>query len=94
MATCTDLPISDPPRQVEAIRPTPKVTLSWTTAKLVPEALEVNLHVLEDERMIAWLGREKFVELCIHGTSGWQHGVSLGSGHTMSSRFLFVFCHV
>ena len=74
MAIHTNLPVS-----------APKVTLSWTSAKLVPEALEVNLHVLEDDRMISWLGRDKFVHLCIHGTSGWQTGVFF-------DPILFFFC--
>ena len=31
--------------------------VSWTTAILVPEALESNFHALEDNDMIKWLGR-------------------------------------
>lgn len=49
---------------------TPKISLPWTTTNLVPKAIRVNLHVLEDDRIISWLGRQKFVELCIHVTSG------------------------
>ena len=30
--------------------------VSWTTAILVPEALESNFHALEDNDMIKWLG--------------------------------------
>lgn len=51
--------------------------LSWTTAKLVPELLDYNFHVLEDDDMIRWLGRETFVHTCINGTLGWQDKVKL-----------------
>jgi hypothetical protein len=51
--------------------------LPWTTAKLVPELLEYNLHVLEDEDMIRWLGRESFVHTCINGPLGWQDKVNV-----------------
>jgi hypothetical protein len=47
-----------------------------TSAKLFPEAFAVDLHVLEDDYMIQSLERDKFVELCIHGSQGWQQGVS------------------
>ena len=76
MSTSPDLPLSVLRRTVKEPKSTPKMTLPWTTANLVPEALRANLHVLEDDRMISWLGRWKFVDLCIHGKSGWQDGVS------------------
>src|ERR1700737_574965 len=76
MSTSPDLPLSVLRRTVKEAKSTPKVTLPWTTANLVPEALRANLHVLEDDRMISWLGRRKFVDLCIHGKRGWQEGVS------------------
>ena len=76
MSTSTELPLSVLRRNSQGSKSTPKVALTWTTANLVPEALRVDLHVLEDDRMISWLGRKKFVDLCIHGTSGWQDGVS------------------
>lgn len=37
------------------------VPKKWTTVNLLPEALVVNLHVLEDEYMIRLLGMAKFV---------------------------------
>ena len=54
----------------------PKSARNKSGAKLLPEALAVDLHVLEDEDMIRSLGREKFVDLCIHGSQGFQEGVS------------------
>ena len=60
---------------MKIIKLAPKARHSWTTTNLVSEALDVNLHILEDECMISWLGRGKFVELC-NGTNGWQDGVS------------------
>lgn len=54
----------------------PKSSRHKTGANLLPEALAVDLHVLEDEDMIRSLGRPKFVELCIHGSQAWQEGVS------------------
>ena len=77
MSTSTDLPLLVLRRNSEGSKPTPKITLPWTTTNLVYEALHVNLHVLEDDRMTSWLQRKFFVELCIHGTNGWQDGVSL-----------------
>ena len=65
----------------------PKSSRHKSGAKLLPEALAVDLHVLEDEDMIMSLGREKFVELCIHGSQGWQDGVSAFT----YIPFLFVF---
>jgi hypothetical protein len=50
--------------------------VSWTTAKLVPEALKHSLHVVEDPTMIHLLGRAKFLELIVFGPVGWQKGVS------------------
>lgn len=38
--------------------------------------LVVDLHVLEDEDMIRSLEREKFVEMCLHGSQSWQQGVN------------------
>ncbi len=51
----------------------------WTAPRLVPKALAVDLCVLEDEEMIRSLGRDKFLELSIHGSQGWQQGVSVPS---------------
>jgi hypothetical protein len=51
--------------------------LPWTTAKLVPEALQQRLHVVEDPALIALLGRSKFVDMVVFGAPGWQHGVSI-----------------
>lgn len=51
--------------------------LPWTTAMLLPELLDYNFHVLEDEDMIRWLGRETFVHTCINGTLDWQDKVKL-----------------
>ena len=51
--------------------------LPGTTALLVPEVLEYNFHALEDEDMIRWLGRERFVDTCINGNLGWQDKVRL-----------------
>lgn len=53
-----------------------KFSKNKTGAKLLPEALAADLHVLEDEDMIRSLGRDKFVQLSIHGSQGWQEGVS------------------
>ena len=50
--------------------------VSWTTAKLVPEALQHRLHVLEDPPLIQILGRAKFVDMVVFGPLGWQQGVS------------------
>jgi hypothetical protein len=50
--------------------------VSWTTAKLVPEALKHSLHVVEDSAMIHLLGRAKFMELIVFSPVGWQEGVS------------------
>jgi hypothetical protein len=47
----------------------------WTTARLVQEALDVGLHVVEDPAMVKLLGRTKFVDLVVRGTVGWQEGV-------------------
>lgn len=49
--------------------------VSWTTTKLIPEALKQHLHVLEDPGMIKLLGRAKFMELVIFGNVGWQERV-------------------
>ena len=76
MSTSAELPLSVLRRNSEGSKSTPKVTLIWTTINLVHEALRVNLHVLEDDRMISWLGRKKLVDLCIYGTSGRKNGVS------------------
>ena len=59
--------------------------VSWTNARLVPEALEANFHALEDDDMIKWLGREVFVDTCINGPPGWQDNVS----HCVFSFFGF-----
>lgn len=49
----------------------------------------MNLHVVEDGEMIRWLGREKFVQLSIHGTLGWQIGVS---AHSYYQIGFFSYC--
>ena len=64
-----------------------------TSARLLPEALAVDWHVLEDDVMIQTLGREKFVELCIYGSQGWQQGVSTPS-HTFSNFFVLYCSYV
>jgi hypothetical protein len=56
-------------------------------AKLLPEVLAADLHVLEDEDMIKSLGRDKFVQLSIHDLQGWQQGVS-----TYSHNLLCCYC--
>jgi type III secretion system FlhB-like substrate exporter len=45
--------------------------VSWTTARLVVEALDHGLHVVEDPLMIKLLGRTKFVDLVVFGIVGW-----------------------
>ena len=47
----------------------------WTIAKLVQEALDLSLHVVEDPPMIKLLRCTKFVDLVVRGTVGWQEGV-------------------
>ena len=49
--------------------------MPWTTARLVQEALDIGLHVVEDPPMIKLLGRTKFVDLVVKDTVGWQEGV-------------------
>ena len=49
----------------------------WTTARLVQEALDLGLHVVEDPPMIKLLGRTKFVDMVVRGTVGWQEGVRI-----------------
>jgi hypothetical protein len=73
-----------------------KAPRKWTTANLLPEALAVDLYVLEDEIMIRSLGRDKFVQLSINGSQGWQHGVSVPSPFIVvpSCLHLCVFCVV
>ena len=44
--------------------------MSWTTARLVQEALDIGLHVVEDPPMIKLLGRTKFVDLVVKDTVG------------------------
>ena len=39
--------------------------VSWTTARLVAEALDHGLHMVEDPSTIKLLGHTKFVELVI-----------------------------
>ena len=68
-------------------KPAPKTARNKSAVKLIPKALAADLHVLEDEDLIRSLGREKFVELCRHGSQGWQEGVR---ALTFIS-FLFVF---
>ena len=52
-----------------------KAQVPWTTAKLVPEALQHNLHVVEDPPLMQLIGRAKFVDMVVFGVSGFQHGV-------------------
>ena len=59
-----------------AIKSKLNASLHWMTAILVSKGLATNLHILEDDHTILWLGKDMFVELSIHGTSGWQIGVS------------------
>ena len=35
----------------------------------VPKVVSAQLHALEDDCMISWLGKNKFVELSIHDTT-------------------------
>ena len=61
----------------------------WITARLVQEALDLGLHVVEVPPMIKLLGRTKFVDLVVRGTVGWQEGVrTLGTclWHTKAVR--------
>ena len=53
-----------------------KQQVHWTTANLVPEALQHRLYVVEDPTLIALLGRTKFVDMVVFGALGWQPGVS------------------
>ena len=70
-------------------KPAPKTAKNKSAVKLIPEALAADLHVLEDEDLIRSLGREKFVELCIHGSQGWQEGVRALT--FISFLFVFIF---
>ena len=76
MSTSPNLPLAALRRTVHERKSSSKVLLPWTTIILVPETLRANLHVLEDDRIVSWLGRRKFVELCIHDSSGWQDEVN------------------
>ena len=69
-----------------------KTTRNRTAARLLPEALAADWHVLEDEDMIKSLGREKFVELSVHGPQGWQPGVSTPSHNLFCCCLLPCFC--
>ena len=71
-----------------------KVSKKRSGAKLLPKALAVNLHVLEDEDMIRALGRDKFVQLSMHGSQGWQQGVSIHSHNLSYCYLLALFCFV
>ena len=72
-----------------------KAPKKCTTTNLLPEAFAVDLYILEDEDMIRALGRDKFVDLSIHGLQGWQHGVSALLEHSflscISPHFVFLF---
>lgn len=66
--------------------------VSWTSARLISEALESNFHALENDDMIKWLGKTTFVDTCINGTLGWQDKVrhcvfSLFGFSIVSSKF-------
>ena len=71
-----------------------KVSKNMSGMELLPEAFAVNLHVVKDKDMIRSLGRDKFVQLSIHGSQGWQQGVNTPS-HNLSYYFLLAcFCFV
>jgi hypothetical protein len=59
--------------------------VSWTTARLVPEALGLGFHALEDDDMIKWWGKAAFVDTYINGILGWQDKVR----HCVFSLFGF-----
>ena len=62
--------------------------MPWTTARLVQEALDIGLHVVEDPPMIKLLGRTKFVDLVVKGTVGWQEGVrTLNFSYTLKLAY-------
>lgn len=69
----------------------PKSARHKSGAKLLPEALAVDLHVVEDEDMIRSLGREKFVDLCINGKQGFQEGVSAFTYIPLLFMFIVLF---
>lgn len=46
--------------------------VSWIIARLVSEALDHCLRVLEDPQLIMLLKHVKFGEMVIFGTIGWQ----------------------
>lgn len=46
--------------------------ISQTKSRLVPEAPQSNIHAIEDDDMIKWLGRDCFVNTIINGPPGWQ----------------------
>lgn len=62
-----------------------KTPKKMTMANLLPKALAMDLYVMENENMIRALGNDKFVELSIHGSQSWQHGVSAPFQHTFVS---------
>ena len=64
--------------------------VAWTTAKLVPEALQHRLHVLEDPPLIQILGQAKFVDMVVFGPVGWQQGVSHLCDYRLPTFFYFV----
>lgn len=90
----TKLLISTPHCIVEFIKLAHKITHPWTITNIVLETLDVNLHTLEDDHMISWLGKQKFVELCTHGTSSWQKGGSFLPFTAISFSFLVFFISI
>ena len=72
-------------------RAAPKSARNKLGAKLLPKAVAVDLHMLEDEDMIRSLGREKFVNLCINGSQGFQEGVSAFTYIPLLFMFIVLF---
>ena len=64
--------------------PIVEAKVSWTIARLVAEALDYGLHMVEDPPMIKFLGCTKLVELVVFGVVGWQEGV-----RTLNFSFTF-----
>lgn len=70
MASPTELRILMAKNDLMLLKSTPKFTLSWMMANFVPKARDASMHVLDRDRLIARLRREKIVELSIHGING------------------------
>ena len=52
-------------RVLQEMLPRVGAKVSWTTTRLVAEALDHGFHVVKDPPMIKPLGRTKFVELVV-----------------------------